>query len=84
MTEAESAASSVARSSAAAAWRRATRSRTSVDCSRTRRPAVLTELRVALTTPATVAPVSSSTAARKRKTARMWAPRAPTSEEAAQ
>jgi hypothetical protein len=36
---------------------------------------------VAFTTPATDAPVRSSTPARKRKTARMWAPTPPSSVE---
>ena len=48
------------------------------------RVVVETESVVALTTPATEAPVSSSTAARNRKTATMWAPTVPSAVEAPQ
>ena len=47
--------------------------------SRTSRVVLETDVDVALITPATDAPVSSSTPARKRKTARMWAPIVPAS-----
>ena len=51
---------------------------------RTSRVVVEIESLVALTTPATEAPVSSSTAAVKRKIAIVWAPRSPSAVETAQ
>ena len=73
--------SSSASSSRAVRMRVVTAVRTGSARSRTRRPVVVTESPVALSTPATLAPVSSSTPARKTKIAMTCAPTSPSSVE---
>ena len=82
MTVGASAASSSS-SSSRGVRRRWTAVRTGSAVSRIARPLAVTESPVARSTEATLAPVSSSIPAMKRKTAMMWAPTSPTSVEAA-